>query len=135
MPSEAFGRARDRSALPGSTPSMVANRSHSRPLADPRGAVRREQFVREDRGFPRRPRLAGQDLPLTGPGPRRVGGQPPDPAQVLAGPEMILRVVPGQHDALGGKLGAVAPHDLLDKGRAGLWLADMQEDLGLSGGV
>ena len=75
----------------------------------------------------------GQDLPLAGPGPRRVGGQLLDAAQVLAGPEMVLGVVPGQHDALGGQLGAVAPQHLLDKGRAGLGLPDVQEDPGLSG--
>ena len=39
MPSEAFGRARLRSAHPGSMPSSDANRSHSRPAADPRGGL------------------------------------------------------------------------------------------------
>ena len=96
------------------------------------GVGRGEQFVRDDRRFPRLLGLAGQDLPFAGPGPRRVGGQLLDAAQVLAGPEMVLGMVPGQHDALGGQFGAVAPQHLLDKGRAGLRLPDVQEDPGLS---
>ena len=97
------------------------------------GVGRGEQFVRDDRRLPWLPGLAGEDLPFAGPGPRRVGGQLLDAAQVLAGPEMVLRVVPGQHDALGGQFGTVAPQHLLDKGRAGLGLPDVQEDPGLSG--
>ena len=65
----------------------------------------------------------------------RVGGQLLDAAQILAGPEVVLGVVPRQHDTPGGQFGAVAPHHLLDEGRAGLGLPDVQEDPRLSGVV
>ena len=90
---------------------------------------RREQLVRDDRDLARLLRLAGQDLPLAGPRPRRVAGQLRDSPQVLAGAEVVLRVMARQHDAARRELGPVAPHDLLEKGRAGLGLADVQEDL------
>jgi hypothetical protein len=90
---------------------------------------RREQLVRDDRDLACLLRLAGQDLPLAGPRARRVAGQLRDSPQVLAGAEVVLRVMARQHDAARRELGPVAPHDLLEKGGAGLGLADVQEDL------
>jgi hypothetical protein len=87
-----------------------------------------EQLVRDDGQVRRLPGLGGQDVPFPGPRPGRVAGQLLDAAQVLAGPEVILGVVAGQHQALGGQSGAVAPHHLLQEGGAGLRLADVQEN-------
>jgi hypothetical protein len=88
-----------------------------------------EQLVRDD-GRPRRLlRLAGENLPLTRPGTRRVAGQFLEAAQVLAGPVVVLRVMAGQHHAAGRQPGPVAPHHLLQEGGAGLGLADVQEHL------
>ena len=93
-----------------------------------RGIGGREQLVRDDRGPRRVPGLVGQDVPLAGPRPGRVAGQLLDAAKILAGPEMVLRMVPRQHDTLRGQRGAVAPHDLLQEGSTCLRLADVQVD-------
>jgi len=92
------------------------------------GIGRREQLVRDDRGLRGLLRLPGQDVPFPSPGAGRVGWQLLDPAQILAGPEMILWVVAGQDHSLGRQFGPVAPHHLLQEGGAGLRLADVQED-------
>ena len=52
-----------------------------------------EQLVGDDRGPRGLPGLVGQDLPLAGPGSGRVVGPLLDAPQVLAGPEVVLRMV------------------------------------------
>jgi hypothetical protein len=88
-----------------------------------------EQLVGDDGSSRRLLRLSCEDLPLAGPRARGIAVQLLDPPQVLAPAEVILRVMPGQHDALLGERGAITPYHLLQEGRAGLRLADMQEDL------
>ena len=89
-----------------------------------------EQLVGDDRGPRGLAGLMGQDLPLASPGSGRVVGPLLDAAQVLAGAEMVLRMVARQHHALGRELGPVAPHHLLQERGAGLRLADVHEDPG-----
>ena len=48
----------------------------------------------------------------------------------LAAQGVVLPGHHGQDHPLGRQLAAVAPHDLLQEGRAGLRLTDMQEDPG-----
>jgi hypothetical protein len=97
------------------------------------GGAHREQFIRDDGGLAGPQRLAGQDIPLTRPGISRIGRRPRRLTQIPARPGMILMAIAGQQYAAGRQPGAVIPHGILEKRRAGLRLANMKINAGTAG--